>query len=74
MQQLLDEQMRRKLDRLENSELLNPSKIHHGSDSDSSSSNKNSPMRKSRFFDLLSHLRRKPAASPSPSPNSSEQK
>ncbi|KAB7504933.1 Bicaudal D-related-like protein [Armadillidium nasatum] len=62
MQQLLDDQMRRKLDRLENSGVF-AAKALNGSDSDSSSSTKNSPKKTFKIFALLSHLRRSPATS-----------
>ncbi|KAG0695890.1 Bicaudal D-related [Chionoecetes opilio] len=59
MQQLLDEQMRRKLSKLE----MGASARHHNqqqnaSDSDSSSSGKMSPRKSSRLFSLLATLKR----------------
>ncbi|KAK8384148.1 hypothetical protein O3P69_016104 [Scylla paramamosain] len=56
MQQLLDEQMRRKLSKLE---MGSSSRRHHNpSDSDSSSSGKVSPRKNSRLFSILTTLKR----------------
>ena len=62
MQQLLDEQMRRKLSKLEMSMAGNRTRgnagNNPGSDSDSSCSGKISPRKNSRLFSLLNQLKR----------------
>lgn len=59
MQQLLDEQMRRKLSKLEmGTSSRAPHHHHNQSDSDSSSSGKASPRKNSRLFAILTTLKR----------------
>ncbi|XP_069976686.1 bicaudal D-related protein homolog isoform X4 [Penaeus vannamei] len=61
MQQLLDEQMRKKLSKLEMAAGASRSQVHaqtNGSDSDSSCSGKTSPRKNSRLFSLLTTLKR----------------
>lgn len=61
MQQLLDEQMRKKLSKLEMAAGASRAQVHaqtNGSDSDSSCSGKTSPRKNSRLFSLLTTLKR----------------